>query len=55
MGALVKSNIIRKKNVFTSIEQKPITDAKIDTTGAFSCQKHRFKLVENAEVVSYLT
>ena len=44
--------LIRRKKVFTSIEQRPKTDAKIDNTGAICCQKRRLTIIENAEVVN---
>ena len=44
----------RRQGLFTSIEQRPITDAKIDNNGANCCQKRKLTIIENAEVVNYL-
>ena len=48
------SKFIRRQRVFTSIKQRPITNAEIDNNGAICCHKRRLTIIENAEVVSYL-
>ena len=48
------NKIIRTRRVFTSIEQRPLTNADIGNTGAICCQKRGLAIIENAEVVSFL-